>query len=165
MSDTVDVEDAPKKGSSKISFLIAIVMAILGAGAGFYVSTSGMLSSDIVEQVPQKESNRTAPSSEVSTLAFVPLDPIIVSFSEGNNRRLLRFVGNLDVDPNSVAEIGILKPRIADILNGYLRSLDLEDLEEPGALLKIRSHLLHRVRIVAGEDRVKDLLIVEFVIN
>jgi len=77
----------------------------------------------------------------------------------------LRFVGSLEVSPDAVGEVEILKPRITDILNGYLRALELEDFEEPAALLRIRSQLLHRVMIVAGEDRIRDLLIIEFVIN
>lgn len=165
MAETTEIDATEETKTSKLPIFLGIVMMLAGAGGGFLISQSGAQSNTSAENKPESEKNKTAPSSEVANLAFVPLDPIVASFSEGQNRRLLKFVGNLDVDPAAVAEVEILKPRIADILNGYLRALELEDLEEPAALLKIRSQLLHRVRIVAGEDRINDLLIVEFVIN
>jgi flagellar FliL protein len=56
-------------------------------------------------------------------------------------------------------------PRILDVLNGYLRAIDIAQLEDPSALLRIRAHMLRRIQIVTGEGRVRDLLITEFVLN
>ncbi len=52
-----------------------------------------------------------------------------------------------------------------DILNGYLRAVDVRDLEDPSALIRLRAQMLRRIQIVTGEGRVKDLLIMEFVLN
>jgi flagellar FliL protein len=56
-------------------------------------------------------------------------------------------------------------PRIQDVLNTYLRAVDVEDLEEPAALLRLRAQMLRRVQVVVGDGPVRDLLVTEFVLN
>jgi flagellar FliL protein len=56
-----------------------------------------------------------------------------------------------------------LSPRVLDILNSYLRAIDIAILEDPGALITVRAQMLRRIQIVIGEDFVTDLLITEFV--
>lgn len=165
MVDVAEDGSSEPKKSSKLPLILGLVATVLGAGGGFMAVNMGLFGASETDVQDQVEINPTAPSSEVADLAFIELDPMVISFSEGSSRRLLRFVGVLEVEPSAVEEIETLKPRIMDILNGFLTALEIEDLEEPAALLKIQSHLFHRVRIVAGEDRVNDLLVVEFVIN
>ncbi len=52
-----------------------------------------------------------------------------------------------------------------DVLNGYLRAVDVPALEDPSSLIRLRAQMLRRVQIVTGEGRVRDLLIIEFVLN
>ena len=56
-------------------------------------------------------------------------------------------------------------PRIVDVLNGYLRALRMEDLEDPATLVRIRAQMLRRIQVITGPDAVSDLLIVEFMLN
>ena len=49
-------------------------------------------------------------------------------------------------------------PRILDVLNSYLRAVELADLEDPSAMVRLRAQMLRRVQIVTGEGRVRDLL-------
>ncbi len=51
------------------------------------------------------------------------------------------------------------------MLNSYLRAVEVRQLEDPSALLRLRAQMLRRVQIVTGEGRVRDLLISEFVLN
>jgi flagellar FliL protein len=62
-------------------------------------------------------------------------------------------------------EVAMLKPRILDVLNGYLRAVDPAELEDPAALVRLRAQMLRRIQIVTGEGRVRDLLVTEFVMN
>jgi len=71
----------------------------------------------------------------------------------------------LEVGPAFSGEVTHLMPRILDILNGYLRAIEVAELENPAALVRIRAQLLRRIQIVTGEGRVRDLLITEFVLN
>jgi flagellar protein FliL len=56
-------------------------------------------------------------------------------------------------------------PRIVDVLNGYLRAVEVREFEDPAALVRLRAQMLRRVQIVTGEGRVRDLLVTEFVLN
>jgi len=58
-----------------------------------------------------------------------------------------------------------LKPRIVDVMNTYLNALEARHFEDPVAMLKLRAQLLRRIQIVTGEGRIKDLLIMEFVLQ
>ena len=46
-----------------------------------------------------------------------------------------------------------------------VRAIDVAEIEDPGALVKMRAQMLRRVQIVSGEGRVRDLLVTEFVLN
>ena len=59
----------------------------------------------------------------------------------------------------------MLMPRILDVLNGYLRAVEVSQLDDPTALIRLRAQMLRRVQIVTGEGRVRDLLVTEFVLN
>lgn len=62
-------------------------------------------------------------------------------------------------------EVTGIKPRVVDVLNSYLRAVDVATLEDPTAMLRIKAQMLRRIQIVTGEGRVRDLLISEFVLN
>ena len=59
----------------------------------------------------------------------------------------------------------MLVPRILDVLNGYLRAVEVAELGDANALVRLRSQMLRRIQIVTGEGRVRDLLVTEFVLN
>ena len=79
--------------------------------------------------------------------------------------RHLLFRAEMEVNPDYKSEVTTLLPRVVDVLNGYLRALDISDIEAPSALTRLRAQMLRRVQIVAGPGRVNDLLIMEFVLN
>lgn len=156
-------EEAPKK-KSKLPLLIGIVLAIAGGGGGFFAVKSGMIGGATTEQV---ESDATAiePAEATEAVAFVALDPLVISLPADGGRTHLRFAAQLEVAPGSALEVENLKPRIVDVLNSYLRAVKIAELEDPATLAKLRSQMLRRVQIVTGDGRVRDLLIMEFVLN
>ena len=98
-------------------------------------------------------------------LAFVPIEPMTVSVGGPSVRRHLRFRAELEVDPAGQADIEKLLPRVVDVLNTYLQSLSIAEIEDPSALLTLRSQMRRRIDLVVGGDRVHDLLVMEFVLN
>ncbi len=163
MSVVADPQEAPPQKKSKRSLLIGIVLAIAGGGGGFALVQ--------LEILPSGNGTETAAShgdEEVEPLlpvAFVPLDPLVVSIPSETGRSYLRFTAQLEVRPQYASEVELLKPRIVDVLNGYLRVVAASELEDPTALVKLRAQMLRRLQIVAGEGRIRDLLIMEFVLN
>ena len=98
-------------------------------------------------------------------IAYVPLDPIIITLSGNRNFQLLRFRAQIEVESRYREDIEKITPRIVDVLNGYLRALEVADLSDPSALSWLRGQMLRRIQIVTGKERVRDLLIMEFVLN
>ena len=89
----------------------------------------------------------------------------MISLPPGASARHLRFTGQLEVEPEHAAEVAQLMPRILDVLNTYLRAVEVRDLEQPASIARLRAQMLRRVQVVTGEGRVRDLLITEFVLN
>lgn len=164
MADIIETDGPPIGKKSKLPLILGIVLLVAGAAGGFLAVNSGMIGGTATPTSSASTPDHIA-NRETEELAFVALDPIIVSFSSGSSRQLLRFTAQLEVKPSAVAEVEKIKPRIVDVLNGYLRALEIDDLEAPAALIKLRSQMLHRVKIVAGDDLINDLLVMEFVLN
>ncbi|QCO55720.1 flagellar basal body protein FliL [Pseudorhodobacter turbinis] len=157
-AETPDEEVTPKK-KSKLPIIIGAVLALVLGGGGFYATWSGMILGTHEEKVAE------VTASPLPDIAFVPVEPIIISLIPGSSSRHLRFTSQIEVNKPMVDEVTLLMPRIMDIMNGYLRAVDVTQLEDPSALIRIRAHMLRRIQIVTGEGRVRDLLITEFVLN
>lgn len=154
-------EDAPKK-KSKLPLIIGLVLMLALGGGGFYAVYSGLI---LGPAHPETEAHGDETTPEpLPEIAFVPLDPMVISLN-GSSARHLRFSAQLEVPLAHQKEVEHLKPRVMDVLNGYLRAVDISDLEDPSALIRLRAQMLRRVQIVVGEGRVRDLLIIEFVLN
>lgn len=170
---------APKKKSKK-PLLIAVVLALLGGGGGFYATYSGMIlgagdSRDMAGNgtaahgeagsESRGAEGEGAMAANLPDVAFVPVTPVVISLGGNSASRHLRMTAQLEVGPSHAAEVEHLLPRILDVLNGYLRAIEVQELEDPAALVRIRAQLLRRIQIVTGDGQVSDLLITEFVLN
>ena len=158
--DEPDTENPPKK-SSKLPVILGLLLAIIGGGGGFYAVYSGMILGP-AEAAQQPKGDAAKPLPDI---AFVEVEPLTVSIGAPADRRHLRFRTHLEVATEYKGDVELLLPRVVDVLNGYLRALELEDLEDSAALIRLRGQMLRRVQVVVGEGRVNDLLIMEFVLN
>ena len=157
MTDSsVDGGDAPP-GKSKKGMIVGLVLAIAGGAGGFFVTSSGMLSGE-AKAPPAK-------AAYAGDVAFVPVDPLTISIGPPSDNRYLRFRAELEVKAAYKADVEMLRPRVVDVLNTYLRSISMADVEDPSALLTLRSQMRRRIDLVVGEDKVNDLLVMEFVVN
>lgn len=154
-----DAEAQPQKTRSRRGVLLLAVPVVLALGAGgFYATWSGMiLGADHAE-----EAGDAAPLPDI---AFVAVEPVVISLPSTAKSSHLRFTSQLEVKGSHASDVTLLLPRIVDVLNGYLRAIDVAELEDPTALVRIRAQLLRRIQLVAGEGRVRDLLVTEFVLN
>lgn len=155
-STTPQGSDAPAKRGLK-PLIIGVFLAFLVGGGAFYTTWAGL--------IPGLSGPPSHPAADLPDVAFVPLDPLIVSLATAGQTRHLRFAAQLEVETPFKAEVDHLRPRVLDLLNGYLRALSPAELEEPAALIRLRAQMLRRIQIITGEGRVRDLLITEFVIN
>ena len=158
MSESAEAEPVKKPGIM-LPLLIGLVLAVAGGGGAFFAVQSGLI---LGSQDDSHDTQAVEPAYGGDKPAFVALDPMIISI---NGDRHLRFATQLDVVPAYADDVALLKPRIVDVLNSYLRAVDPTDFEKPAILLTLRRQMLHRVQIVVGEGRVKDLLVMEFVLS
>lgn len=154
--------DVPAK-SSKKPILIGLVLALCLAAGGFYAVWSGMLFSDSDQEHAQNE--ETVEPGVLPDITFVPIQPIIINVGPSSATQYLRFQAQLEVWRGYEQDVTNLLPRIVDVLNGYLRAVETSDLERRSALVQMRGQMLRRIQVVTGEGRVRDLLIMEFVLN
>ncbi|GAB4309344.1 MAG: flagellar basal body-associated FliL family protein [Roseovarius sp.] len=175
--DAVAQETGAKR--SRMPLVLGALLALAGGGGGFYAAYSGLLpwgdSGSARGGAPgaghaaglgdaQDGAHAGSRIAASDAVAFVPIEPLIVSLDGGGGTNL-RFRAQLEVDPASRAEVEHLLPRVVDVLNGYLRAVDIADLRNNAALVRLRAQMLRRVQMVVGSDRVSDLLIMEFVLN
>ena len=152
------LDQAPKKRSKKPLIFGAVAALLLGGGT-FYATYSGLLLGG------SKHDPAQADVEALPDIAFVPIEQMVLSLGAAAEGRYLRFTAQLEVPSAHAEEVTLLKPRILDVLNGYLRAVDPAELEDPAALVRLRAQMLRRIQIVTGEGRVRDLLVTEFVLN
>lgn len=165
MTAEADPEDEAPKKASKLPLILGLVLALVGGGGGFFVVSSGLIggtSETAEEEVADEKVEDEEPAYSV---AFVPLDPLLVSLPRSGTNSVLRFSAQLEVLPENQEEVAALTPRFIDVLNGYLRAVTIEELADPAVLGRLRSQMLRRIQTVAGEGKVRDLLIMEFILN
>jgi flagellar FliL protein len=153
----------PKK--RRLGLILGIVGALALGGGGFYAVWSGLVDPAGLFAGGGGHGGGHGEAELPADVAFVPMEPIMVSLPPGSSARLLRFAGQLEVAPEHAAEVAAVLPRVVDVLNTFLRAVEPRDLEQPAALAPLRAQMLRRIQVVTGEGQVKDLLITEFVLN
>lgn len=178
MSDPPEVVEQ-KTGRGRKPLVIGLVLAVIAGGAGFLASWTGLIPGLGAEvDSVAGAGGAHAPvdghegalagggtASPLPDIAFVAVDPVIVSLGPGSSSRHLRFSAQLEVNAPYGAEVTMLMPRILDVLNGYLRAISVQEIEDPASLVRLRAQMLRRVQMVTGDGRVRDLLVSEFVLN
>jgi len=101
-------EDVPKK-SGKMGLIIGLVLALIAGGGGFFAAYSGALPGS-KSSSSSVEDDKPVALEPLPQAAFVPLDPLIVNIRSSSQYKLLRFTGQLEVEPASVTDFELLKP-------------------------------------------------------
>lgn len=159
MTDTPDTTDAPRKKGGLVTVLLAVGLFALGGAGGYFAVQSGVL--PFGDAAPAA-AGTPDPAADV---AFLPIDPIVVSLGPAASNRHLSFRAQLEVPQDAVGDVAAIMPRIVDILNGFLRAVDAREFDDPAGLIRMRAQMLRRVQAIAGEGQVRDVLVMEFVLN
>lgn len=161
IEEPVETNNANKPKATKV--LLGVTLASLLASVGFYATLTGIVG--LPANSPAEDVVDQPPIQPMPSLAFVEIEPMIVSIPERNPPSHLRFRGHLEVYEGQQSSVQSLMPRVTDVLNGYLRALQPTEITDSKTLIRIRSQMLRRVQLVVGDGRVRDLLISEFVVN
>ncbi len=152
-------ETAPKM-KSRLPLILGLLLMLALGGGGFYAVYAGLVFGQ------EEHAGEAAPQVKaLPDIAFVPIEPLVISLGSEPSGRYLHFSAQIEVAKAYEPDVTLLLPRVVDVLNGYLRAVEVSDLEDPTALIRLRAQMLRRVQMVAGEGRVRDLLVTGFVIN
>ena len=154
MTDAADPSETARPGMRKPLLIGAVAAILLGAG-GWFTLHSGLVGGGAADHG----------GAMPTDMAFVPVPPLVISLGPDSRHRHLRFGATLEVDRARQAQVEAMMPRVVDVLNSYLRAIDVAAFEEPAALFRLRAQMLRRVQLVTAEAAVRDLLITEFVFN
>lgn len=158
MSDDAENETAATPKPSKLPLIIGFMLALLGGGGGFFFfyTSGGETATTPAEEIAEYQ---------VDKAHFVALQPLQIPLGDGQTKQVLSFQAHLEVAGPKVDAIAALEPRILDVLNTYLRAVELEILQDRRALLMLRAQMLRRIQVVTDDQAVQDLLITEFIVN
>ena len=168
MTDATAETPEPPAKSLKKPLIIGLVLALLGAGAGYFAVTLGLLpfgQAAAPEGEEHAADDHAAAPEPVPDVAFVALEPVVISLARPKGVQHLRFRAQLEVEEAYRADVETLLPRVMDVMNSYLRALDPSDFADTAALTRLRAQLLRRIQIVTGQGRVRDLLIMDFLLD
>ena len=154
MSDPAEPERKPARKRGWKGPVLAFLAASAAGGGAYYALSTGLVA------LPAR-----APiaAEEAAPIAYVAMPPVSVPVLLGGERETLRVSAQIEVDAAQRDAVEAAMPRILDAANAYLRAIDPADLEGPSAHVRIRHQLLRRVRIIAGDEPVHDLLLTELV--
>ncbi|MHA6264146.1 flagellar basal body-associated FliL family protein [Arenibacterium sp. CAU 1754] len=164
MTDAVSQAPEEPAKSGKASMILGLVLALAGAGGGYYAVHAGYFPPG-AHGPEHPPTEHAPPPDSLPDIAFVAVDPIVITLGYPQAVQHLRFRAQLEVEAAHESDVALLMPRVVDVLNGYLRALEISELRDPLALTRLRAQMLRRVQIVTGKGRVRDLLIMDFVLN
>lgn len=153
--NTADIKNIDTPRKRRLYPLMAAITLITIVGAVIYLKYPNTLS--MIPLGPHMASQQET--------SFVELPQLLINFNDQDGMKILRFSAQLEVTKTGKSNVITMIPRIVDAMNGYLRGLDAEVMEEPGTLFQIRHDLLIRIQVVAGEEIIKKFLIKEFIIQ
>ncbi len=165
----IEVGQSRSKGSLVTTLLLIVN---IGVGAATFIKVFKTPKPHIV-QVMVKGTGGEGGHGEggedhgaAKTWPTMPLDPFVVNLNEMGKPRYLKATFELQLeDENSKKVIEERKNLIKDDILRYLSGLAVADCQGEENKLKIQREIQKRVEKVAGEETVRRVLFVEFVIQ
>jgi flagellar FliL protein len=145
----------PKKGLP-IKLILIVVAAVLvvtaGAGAGYYFF------------IKKDSAKATAKKPEVVTIW--PMEAFVVNIADVGGERYLKLVVQLEVsEPDAVAELEQIKPRLRDSILDLLAPKNLKELMDLAGKQRLREDIAGRVNNVLTRGKVTRVYFTEFVVQ
>jgi flagellar protein FliL len=153
---SVSVAAASKRSRKKI-VIVALTAVLLAGGGGAYAFLGNFRQND------------EADASVTKPVAFLDIREMTLNLAAGPNedrQRFLKFRVALEVrDPETVAAIRPLLPRVEDTFQVFVRELRAADLEGSAGIYRLREELLRRVNIAVYPAKVDAVLFKDIVVQ
>ncbi len=142
---------------------LPVFVLIAGLGAAFFL---GVFGGGHEEEQADAEMGHGEEAFDPSKIVFYDLPDMIVNLntgSKGSRYLKLKVVIELE-DPEAVAIIDPLIPRVIDRFQVYLRQLRVADLNGSAGMFHLKNELLRRLNAAVPVE-VKDILFKEIIIQ
>ncbi|MFH1081205.1 MAG: flagellar basal body-associated FliL family protein [Pseudomonadota bacterium] len=150
-----DQQPKTKKGlSMKWIIIISIVLLIVAAGAvaGYYFFS--------------KTQSKKPPEQKPAVVTIWPMEAFVVNISDAGGERYLKLVIQLDLsEPNAVAELEQIKPRLRDSIIDLLTPKTYKELMDLAGKQRLREDIAGRVNNALTKGKVTRVYFTEFVVQ
>ncbi len=159
-AEEAKAQAAKKKKKMMIIIGAAVGLLLLVGGGGAFFLLGGSKGDAKKDAAAASEEDKNKP-------AYYPLGDMIVNLSgEGKHPNYLKVKVTLELaDPKDAPLMDLIKPRIIDNFQVYLRELRIEDLRGSAGMYRLREELLMRVTEAAQPIRVRDVLFQEMLVQ
>ena len=156
-NEAQSAENGPPKKKSLLKWIIIGVAALAVIGGGAFGAIHFLGSSKARQQ-------QTAVKQAIA--ALWPMEPFIVNLADNQGDRYLKIVLELEVsDPNCLAELNQIKPKLRDNILDLLTAKTYKDLMDIAGKQRLRDEIGMRLNSFLGSCRVTKVYITEFVIQ
>ena len=163
-ADGDGAEEKSEKSGGMMGLIALAFAAIAGSfGATYFLGPSpapaqSAEACDPAKSVP--EPKRASKDQE-----FVPLEEILITIGSAPATRYLKMQVSVVTDKESVDAIKDAEPILMDAFINYLRSVELNDFEDPKFYSNMRRQLSRRSELVVGAGASDGVLITEFLLR
>ena len=161
-ADSIPAADAKKKGGLVGVVLTPLILAAVSFGTVFLLPTAETSAPSSAHGAEASESTDLHDFMPTN-LEIVEMDEFVVSIRDDKN--ILRMSLALEVPKQFYQEVNPNELRLRDAFMGYLRAVEIAELQDPAFLPQLRAQLLRRSRLVLGQEKVAGVLITDFLIR
>ena len=169
MSEQLEKNTEIKKPTGRLVLIIGIFLILIGVLIGIYFFINGIGKQDykVLErnkEVCKKEGICHLPSEKF--FYFDIQDMFINLFSNSTKENILKISISIEFSNIKLIEkMKILKPRLIDQYQVFLRSLRIEEIRGSSGLEHIREEILRRTNLIVAPDKVTNILFREVIIK
>jgi flagellar FliL protein len=162
--ETPEGEEPEKKSGGMMGTIALVFAAIAGSfGATYFLSpTPASKGAGEACEVAEKKPEPIRASVDQE---FVPLEEIIITIGSSPSSRYLKMQVSVVTNKESAEYIKSSEPILMDAFINYLRSVEIDDFEDPKFYSNMRRQLSRRSELVVGAASSDGVLITEFLLR
>jgi len=163
-ADQADNGKSGKKSGGGFLSQIFILVALGAASFGTVFMLPGANPGTAPETVEEVEHEAEVPELDLTEeLGYLALTPLTISLQDDS--RILKIGITLETLAGEEEYIDPSDPKIRDAFMGYLRALRMEQIEDPAFMAHMRAHLLRRAQLIFGAEKIRGILITDFLVR
>ncbi|MGH1422067.1 MAG: flagellar basal body-associated FliL family protein [Hyphomonas sp.] len=160
-----DGETEGKKGGGGLIGVVMLSVAAIAAsfGASYMLTPAAAAPTEMAECTPHDVAKVHEPVRKDHT--FVPLEEILITIGSEPATRFLKMEVSVMTDAEHAYQVEQDAPILIDAFINYLRSVELEDFEDPAYYGKMREQLSRRSELVLGSSASDGILVTSFLLR